>query len=326
VLAERAGLGSLLRRLPLWRGLVVLGYHRVGDPDATELDRGVFSATDAEFGAQLDVLASSFNVIGLRDVEPALEGRSGRAVLLTFDDGYRDQAATAAPMLAERGLPGVFFLTTGFLDGGGLSWWDEIAWIARRSSAAEIPSDGHWLPEAVPLAGDREAAIRTLLDRYRVLPGEDGPAFVEHLASVAGTGRAEAVGSPWMSWDDARALRPMGHDVGAHTVTHPVLARLDLAGQRREIAGSLERLRQELGQPVTSFAYPSGNLGSFDDHTSAILRECGVRRAFSFRGGWQRPGRGQPYDLRRVGVFMDHPTPLVAATVSAPFLLARETR
>jgi peptidoglycan/xylan/chitin deacetylase (PgdA/CDA1 family) len=318
--------GALLRRLPLWRGVVVLGYHRVGDPSKTLLDRGVFSATAADFDAQLDVLARSFEVIALDDLEAAAERPRGRALMLTFDDGYRDQAAPAARLLHARGLPATFFLTTGFLDGGGLSWWDEIAWMVRTSGAGRLRADGHFLSSDVAFdEPERELAVRALLERFRHLPGEEYGPFLDFVGERLATGRAAGDAGPWMSWDDARGLERLGHRVGGHTVSHPILARLDADAQRHEVAGCLERLRGELTDPVDSFAYPSGHRGSFDAGTVALLREHDVRYAFSFRGGWQRPGALQPHDVRRVGVFADHPTPLVSATVSLPFALARET-
>jgi peptidoglycan/xylan/chitin deacetylase (PgdA/CDA1 family) len=308
-LLERSGLGAVVRRLPLWRGVVALGYHRIGDPATAQLDRGVYSATEEDFDAQLDLLSKDFDVIALGDLEGALADRRGRALLLTFDDGYADQLDLAARMLHARGLPAAFFLTTGFLDGGRLAWWDEIAWMVRAG-------------------GDyREESVKVQLQRYRELRGEEGERFLEGLAESTGSGRPNATAlSPWMSWDGARELLRLGHSIGGHTVTHPILAQLDREGQRREIGGSLERLRDELGVAADCFAYPSGHSGSFDATTRELLRENGARWAFSFRGGWERPGAADAYDLRRVGVFSDHTSPLVAATVSVPYLLGREER
>jgi peptidoglycan/xylan/chitin deacetylase (PgdA/CDA1 family) len=306
-LLERSGLGALTRRLPLWRGVVVLGYHRIGDLNTTQLDRGVYSATEEQFDAQLDALSGSFDVIALGDLEAAASDPRARALLITFDDGYRDQLELAARMLHARGLPAAFFLTTGFLDGGRLAWWDEIAWLVRSGG------------------DDREEAVEAQLERYRTLPGDAGEEFLDRLAEASGTDRPDPSElAPWMTWDGARELVRLGHDVGGHTVTHPILARLDESGQRREIGDCLAELRSKLGVAADSFAYPSGHPGSFDETTKSLLREHGVRLAFSFRGGWQRPGRLQPYDVRRIGVFADHPTPLVSATVSLPFLLGRE--
>ncbi len=63
---------------------------------------------------------------------------------------------------------------------------------------------------------------------------------------------------PLMDWPQIRELSAGGVDFGAHTVTHPDLARLDAAAAAREIEGSKGRIEDELGRPVESFAYPYG--------------------------------------------------------------------
>ncbi len=328
-MADRSGLTRILRRLPTWRGVVILGYHRIGDPLDSELDHGLFSASAAAFDTQLKILARHFDVLTLDELEDGLAGRRGRAVLITFDDGYRDQATTAASLLRARGLPATFFLTTGFLDGHGLAWWDEIAWLVRHSPATVLRADTRWLPAPVPIPAlqhEREPDIRTLLARYRELHAASGPDFLEHLAEVAGTGRAPDVSDLWMTWDQARGLIAAGMDVGGHTVTHPILARLDSRGQQREIAECLTCLEQELGSGYRrAFAYPSGHAGSFDAQTADLLRGEDVRWAFSFRGGWEGRGHSDRYDLRRLGVFTTDPSPVIAARVTLPWALARET-
>src|ERR1700755_1848024 len=125
---ERSGLGALLRLAPAWRGLVVLNYHRIGTPGDTSLDRAMWNATVEDFDAQVGFLARNFDVVGPGEAGPAADGRR---VLITFDDGYRDNHAAAMPILRAHGATATFFLTTGFLDAPRLAWWDEVAWMVR---------------------------------------------------------------------------------------------------------------------------------------------------------------------------------------------------
>src|SRR5690606_38554895 len=89
----------------------------------------------------------------------------------------------------------------------------------------------------------------------------------------------------WMTWDDVRKLRRMGMEVGAHSVSHPVLATLSAERQEEEVTGSIQRLRAELDEPVELFAYPVGARVSFDERTREVMARNGIRRAYSFYGG-----------------------------------------
>ncbi|MGB2710613.1 MAG: polysaccharide deacetylase family protein, partial [Conexibacter sp.] len=126
-------LRALLARLPLWRGVLVLNYHRVGDGSATPWDHTLWSATAEGFDAQLTFLARHAEVVGPDDLPALAAGRRGRRVLLTFDDGYRDNHEIAYPLLRRHGLQATFFLATGFLDRPHVAWWDEIAWMVRHA-------------------------------------------------------------------------------------------------------------------------------------------------------------------------------------------------
>jgi hypothetical protein len=126
--------------------LTVLGYHRVAeaDPDAAP---GLISATPEQFAAQMDHVQRWFTPIALMDLlDYVIEGRRlpERPLLITFDDGYRDNFDVALPVLRARGLPAVLFVTTGLVDSAGLPWWDR-AWRALercRRPAAELPEIG----------------------------------------------------------------------------------------------------------------------------------------------------------------------------------------
>jgi peptidoglycan/xylan/chitin deacetylase (PgdA/CDA1 family) len=91
--------------------------------------------------------------------------------------------------------------------------------------------------------------------------------------------------SEWMTWAQVRALRAAGHEIGAHTVTHPDLATLDVDSARQEIRGARQRLEQELGEPITLFAYPYGGRSSITEAVRRIVREEGFVCCLGAYGG-----------------------------------------
>lgn len=298
-----------LRALPTWSGVLVLNYHRVGDASSGDGDRSLWSATADGFDAQLRHLARHADVIGPPDLGEALESRRGRHVMLTFDDGYRDNHAIAYPLLRAHGLRATFFLATGFLDRPHAAWWDELAWMARHATTP--PSDP-------------EAATRALTDRYKALAGEEAERFLDRVAEETGAGRRPAALAEreWMTWDMVRELRDGGMWLGGHTVSHPVLSSLDPSAQEREIGGCADRMAAELGEPMAWFSYPVGHRTAFTADTKRLLAARAVRAAFSFYGGHQPAGRWDPLDVPRVNVSPRCDARMLAAMLAFPQVLA----
>jgi peptidoglycan/xylan/chitin deacetylase (PgdA/CDA1 family) len=316
-----AGLDRLARLS--WRGLLIFNYHRIGRPGEHD-DPDLFSATVEDLDRQVALLAARFEIVpagaaDLRDARPA------RRVALTVDDGYRDELL-AAEVFGAHGVPGTFFVTTGFVDRPKYPWWDEIAWLSRGLSQPLEHTE--WLPEGLdPTGRSADEVRRTVNAAYKKRAGERGEEFLDWLAGATGRPRldpAEA-SDAWMNWDDVRGLRRQGMEVGGHTVTHPILATLDADRQASEVGESMARLRAELAEDVDTFAYPVGAADSFDSRTRAALQAAGVRRAYSFCGGLNKPGHGDGLDVRRVGVFGESPA-VIQATAALPGLYGNPRR
>jgi len=298
-----AVLRPLFRRIGTWRGVLVLNHHRVGDPARSSLDRSMWSATADGFDEQVRFLARETEVIVPDELEAALERPRGRAVMLTFDDGYRDNHDVAYPILRAHGVRACFFIATGFVDSPHIAWWDEIAWMVRQSAKRTL-EPGEWLDAPLAL-DDPDHAAWLLSDRYKQLPGDRTEAFLDFLAEATGSGRcgAEEAREEWMTWDMVRELHGGGMAIGGHTVSHPVLSRRSAEEQDAEVRGCGERLEAELGEPMRAFSYPVGARSSFDAHTRRALERHAVPLAFSFYGGYQRPGRLDRHDVPRSAVF-----------------------
>lgn len=309
-----------------WRGLLILNYHRIGVPGEFD-DPDLFSATVEGFDQQIGLLADRFEIVPAGSSELDVD-RPARRIAITVDDGYRDQLQ-AAEVLRSRGLVGSFFICTGFLDRPHHAWWDEIAWLTAGDGPRRDLPPSPWLPEGLRVSGRSTDEVRRAVNTaFKQQAGNQGEEFLEWLAKHTGRSRlpAEQAAGRWMTWDDVRGLRASGMEVGGHTVTHPVLATLHPARQREEIETSVRRLRTELAAPVDTFAYPVGSRGSFDGHTTGVLADLGIRRAFSFCGGVNRSGRTERYDVRRAGVFRDHSPSVVRAMAAIPALLASPRR
>lgn len=308
-----------------WRGLLILNYHRIGVPGEYD-DPDLFSATVEQFDRQVALLADRFEIVAAGQAELDT-GRPARRLAITVDDGYRDQLQ-AAQVLAAHRVPGSFFICTGFVDRPHHAWWDEIAWLTAGPPEQDLPASG-WLPDGLRVAGRSPAQLRRAVNSaFKQHAGSSGDEFLDWLAGCTGRPRlpAELAGERWMNWDDVRGLAAGGMEVGGHSVTHPILATLHPARQRAEIETSVQRLRTELGAPVDTFAYPVGARASFNDDTKAVLAEVGIRRAFSFCGGVNRPRRTDRYDVLRAGVFGNHSPAVVQAMAALPAVLAAPRR
>ena len=121
-----------------------------------------------------------------------------------------------------------------------------------------------------------------------------------------------------MTWDMAREMAAAGMEIGGHTVNHPLLGRLDEAGQQDEITGGQRRIIEELGRPATSFAYPVGSADAFDESTKAAVADAGFQFAFSFHGGFVRGSNWDPYDIPRTYVASGTSAPTLRAIMAVP--------
>ncbi len=114
----------------------IIMYHHVGDtPPGADAIRRDLTLPAERFAAHLDFLQSSgFHVITLARLWDGLNGQGvlpDRPVVITFDDGYDDAYSVAFPLLAARGMSGMFHLITGFVGQPGYLTWAQITTMSQ---------------------------------------------------------------------------------------------------------------------------------------------------------------------------------------------------
>jgi peptidoglycan/xylan/chitin deacetylase (PgdA/CDA1 family) len=202
------------------------------------------------------------------------------AVGFTIDDGYADQAEVAAPIFAEFDCPVTTFVTTGFLDRETWNWWDQVEHVFERTPRChlEVALGEARFSYDLPDGASRSRAAADFVGRCKQVPNQDR---IHGIAEVAAAGEVDLPEQPPaqyapMSWSDLRTCERGGMSFGPHTVTHPILARVDDAGARAEIEGSWLRVAGEARNPCPVFCYPNGQPRDFGPREYDILAAVGL--------------------------------------------------
>lgn len=278
------------------RALILL-YHRIVDLPS---DPQLLGVTPRRFAEQLEVVRKYGHPLRLQDLDRALrEGKvPRRAVVFTFDDGYADNLHNARPLLERYHIPATVFVASGFIGNPHEFWWDELDRLLLQpgtvperlelrvdgrtyrwesSLAAEYSEDDYWRASGWHIEqpkdpGPRQRLYRSLYQLLHNLPDATRQQLLMNIREWAGEGSNGRPTHRTMSAEEvARLAEGDLIEVGAHTVTHPVLAALPATAQRDEIQGSKVELEQILNRPVASFAYPHG---AYTDETLALVREA----------------------------------------------------
>jgi peptidoglycan/xylan/chitin deacetylase (PgdA/CDA1 family) len=296
-----SGAHRLLDRL-MPRRLLVLAGHCVATPENASLGPNMRIGA-AKLERILSWFAARYEVLDLGRALERLEQPGRRSlVALTMDDGYRDNRTQLLPLLQRLKLSATVYLESAPLEERRPNWTHKFAWTLERTGAeryAQLFTERSGLALGANLSAyqlkralkyEAPVALRTrIVDELFREQGGDERALCEQL---------------YLDWSQVRELDRAGIEIGAHTHSHEILARLEPSEARREIAGSKEHLERGLGHPLKSFAYPFGRRWDYHAAAKDGAREAGFASATTTHAGTNRAGADR-YELRRVMIAED---------------------
>jgi peptidoglycan/xylan/chitin deacetylase (PgdA/CDA1 family) len=278
-------------------------YHQVASPPC---DPWQLSVSSKNFEAHLSILKRHFMVVPLDEMVRNLKGiPSGkRMIAITFDDGFRDNFYTAAPLLEKYTLPASFYIATKLIGSEDMFWWDMIQhlilYTEKLPTSLTIPISDHlfhyelggeevltsqlrseissWNFE-LPIPNRRVELYYKIWEQLRAVSILERTGIVEALKKWSG----ESYSSPGLAGVmNADQVQTLGKNplftIGAHTVNHPALAKQTVEDQVFEIQQSKKVLEQWLGTKISKFSYPYGD---YDSTTVRLVKEAGFQNAVS---------------------------------------------
>ncbi len=220
----------------------------------------------------------------LRLTDPA--GSARRFAVLSFDDGFRDNLEWALPVLEREGAPGIFYITPGFAERAARLWWVELEEAIRRADRVQLSIAGESLDLPAVTPQDKTLAFAAVYWRLRRGSEDQLLKTIAALAHQAGVDGPALVEELCLDWAGIGTLASHPRvTIGAHTVSHAMLAKHEADRVRAELADGKRLLEQRLGRAVRHLAYPVGDRTSASQREFLLASEAGYASAVTTRPG-----------------------------------------
>ena len=278
------------------RQVIGLCYHLVSDQRPAHVAHICPFKGTAAFHADMTWLKRHFEIIDYTEAcqRKQASPKSRRpAVVVTFDDGYRECITTVAPILQELAIPAVFFITTRFIDNKELFYRNKVSLCINALETLDHGAQANVLQQMAELAGsatfDPHCARKWLLGL-----GSKDQDLLDTTCQILAVDTATFLTTeqPYMTSDEIRSLNDSGFTIGAHGTAHAHLASLCPDQIESELTGSCGTIADLTDTRVVPFAFP------FSGHR--------VDRAALAQARTRHPHIGLLFDSR--GILPDDPT------------------
>lgn len=288
-----SGITGILRKRAVSQPRV-LAYHSINDISIKSLE--IEQETD-NFREQMLYLKSNYNILSLSDfLKYRTNGRQypDNSVLITFDDGYRDNYLNAFPILKKYNIPAVVFLTTGPIETENPLFFDALRFGLINTSGLMLDLKDIGLRRYFLDKKNKaymSGMIREITDFSKKMDYNSKMELIRAIYDKLDLEwTAENNKKTYLSWDEIREMSENGIEFGSHTVTHPQLSQLSYETCKEELLRSKQIIEKQTAKPVRVLAYPFGGNKDFNETVEKAAKEAGYECAFSLCNNYNGHG------------------------------------
>ena len=281
------------------RSPVVLAYHGV--------PRNCGGLNASTFECQLRFLKQYCDFCSWRELNELRSPECKIRVLLTFDDGFRNNAEVVAPLLRKYEIPAIFFVTSRHLEPGRHLWFTYLQMLERHFRGAGFAFREEYFDMGPQARTNSVARLRATLLALNPHPAAMYDAIEKELPRVDDHVSRESMEDEFAGMS-VKQLAELASDplfrIGSHTLDHPFLPLCDKSEQLRQLAANKSLLESVTGMDCDALAYPGG------DYNPEVIRTCrvaGFTRGFALH---RKAGIDPLMEIRRVDIYSPSVTEL----------------
>ena len=256
--------------------LYVLNYHNFSKYNNYRIQRGKINETGYinQFEKQIKFLKKHFNFCYPDDFFTNQLSKKIN-ILITFDDGYKDNYDLAFPILKRNNVKAIFFIATNYIGTKKWLWHDIVRYLVSLNKLEYT---------------EAEFILKKMNQGFEV-----PKSFKEKVKKIMVEDPPERL---MMNWKEVLELLKGGFIIGAHTSNHIILSFLEKSHQELEINNSIQAIKTRLGVNCLSFAYPNG---IYNEVTLKLLKKYGINYAFTTNKGFNKNDQ-EKLKIKRIGI------------------------
>ena len=290
--------------------LIILAYHRVlsvNKGSVFQYDTGLISATVDEFETQISFIRKYYNPISETQLINHIyhnEPLPPKPVMVTFDDGFDDNYLNAYPILKRYNVPATMFVSTAYIGGNEPIWFDWLASLCISASMKKIEIPVLKKSYIINEYPDRELIYKDLIKVIREINNEVRLKVLDQLKVSYSDYmiHIDRSMSKFMNWNQVIEMSNDNITVGSHTVTHPIMSRLNNTEISYELNTSKEVIESHINKNIMSFSYPTGQATSFTNYILNEVINSGYKVAHTYIHGINKLPINQPHSLNRLHI------------------------
>jgi len=278
-----SGIIQLSKRRNEAKDVKVLAYHSINKITLGPLE---IEQEPQNFKQQMLFLKKNYHVLSLSEFIQCMKNGQkypDNSVLITFDDGYKDNYINAYPVLKKLSLPAVIFLTTDPVEKNIPLFYDSLRYAILNTKRKTL--DLHdWGLRLYALYNSElylKEIICEITDYSKTLSRRRQLEFTDVIFDRLLLDKKSLLSQKlYLDWNEIKEMASSGIEFGAHTMSHPSLGKTSLEQIKKELVESKKLIETRTGKEVVSFAYPFGSSHDYSSTLPDILDENGFECAF----------------------------------------------
>jgi len=198
-----------------------------------------------------------------------------KTVVFTVDDGYRDFYLNAYEIFKQYNYPASIFITSDFIEGDLVFWWDKVEYVINNTMKQEICLKKlNVINMRIDTALEKARAIGIIVERLKEIKNEDKLELIKVFINEMEVDISGRKGNGYdpLEWDDIYEMKENRIEFFPHTKTHPIMSKIPLKKKIEELSISKNILEKRLGESGNIFCYPNGGIKDFDEETISVLK------------------------------------------------------
>jgi len=292
------------------RSLTILAYHRIydmGDEASFPFDPELISATPEQFKTQIEYVKRYFNVVSFNDVINHIDGKNPlpkRPIIITFDDGHYDNFSNAFPILKSLDVPATIFLSTGYIGTSDIFWFDWVAYIIYRTKKISFSLGDNLVFNIEDSIESRREISEQVLEYLKSVPNASRLQIIDDMTKELEVTLIDSdiPLSSCLSWEQVIEMNSNGIEFGSHTISHPILSRLESSELKDEIYNSKDDIEKHLNININTIAYPVGGNTEYNKNVIDVCKSAGYRLGVSYVSGIEDMSLTNLFEIKRLHV------------------------